>query len=61
MGTEKSKGHGIFSLSGHVANPGQYEAPMGITLRQLIELAGGMRNGHELKFFTPGVVSRRRS
>ena len=57
MGTEKSKGHGIFSLSGHVANPGQFEAPMGITLRQLIELAGGMRNGHELKFFTPGGSS----
>ena len=33
MGTEKSKGFGIFSLSGHVANPGQYEAPLGITLR----------------------------
>ena len=57
MGTEKSKGHGIFSLSGHVANPGQFEAPMGITLRQLIDLAGGMRNGHELKFFTPGGSS----
>jgi NADH-quinone oxidoreductase subunit F len=57
MGTEKSKGFGIFSLSGHVANPGQYEAPLGITLRQLIELAGGMRDGHELKFWTPGGSS----
>ncbi|MGO4256460.1 NADH-quinone oxidoreductase subunit NuoF [Marmoricola sp. RAF53] len=62
MGTEKSKGYGIFSLSGHVANPGQYEAPLGITLRQLIELAGGMRdagNGlsRELKFWTPGGSS----
>ncbi len=57
MGTEKSKGFGIFSLSGHVANPGQYEAPLGITLRKLIELAGGMRNGHELKFWTPGGSS----
>jgi NADH-quinone oxidoreductase subunit F len=54
MGTEKSKGFGIFSLSGHVAQPGQYEAPLGITLRTLIDLAGGMRNGHELKFWTPG-------
>src|SRR6476646_6327021 len=54
MGTEKSKGYGIFSLSGHVTNPGQYEAPLGITLRQLIDLAGGMREGHELKFWTPG-------
>ncbi len=57
MGTERSKGFGIFSLSGHVTNPGQYEAPLGITLRKLIELAGGMRNGRELKFWTPGGSS----
>jgi NADH-quinone oxidoreductase subunit F len=57
MGTEKSKGFGIFSLSGHVANPGQYEAPLGITLRTLIDLAGGMRQGRELKFWTPGGSS----
>ncbi|MEP6817538.1 MAG: NADH-quinone oxidoreductase subunit NuoF [Marmoricola sp.] len=57
MGTEKSKGYGIFSLSGHVTKPGQYEAPLGITLRELIELAGGMREGHELKFWTPGGSS----
>jgi NADH-quinone oxidoreductase subunit F len=57
MGTEKSKGFGIFSLSGHVANPGQYEAPLGITLRTLIDLAGGVRSGHELKFWTPGGSS----
>jgi NADH-quinone oxidoreductase subunit F len=57
MGTEKSKGFGLFSLSGHVKRPGQYEAPLGITLRQLIELAGGMREGHQLKFWTPGGSS----
>lgn len=57
MGTEKSKGYGIFSLSGHVNTPGQYEAPLGITLRELIDLAGGMRHGHELKFWTPGGSS----
>jgi len=57
MGTEKSKGFGIFSLSGHVTRPGQYEAPLGITLRQLLDLAGGMRAGHELKFWTPGGSS----
>jgi NADH-quinone oxidoreductase subunit F len=57
MGTEKSKGYGIFSLSGHVTNPGQYEAPLGITLRTLIDLAGGMRHGHQLKFWTPGGSS----
>ncbi|WP_026927820.1 NADH-quinone oxidoreductase subunit NuoF [Granulicoccus phenolivorans] len=57
MGTEKSKGMTIYSLSGHVANPGQFEAPMGITLRQLLEVSGGMRAGHQLKFFTPGGSS----
>ncbi|MBM9461113.1 NADH-quinone oxidoreductase subunit NuoF [Nocardioides sp. zg-536] len=57
MGTEKSAGHGIFSLSGHVVRPGQYEAPLGITLRELLDLAGGIRPGHELKFWTPGGSS----
>ncbi|WP_062209616.1 NADH-quinone oxidoreductase subunit NuoF [Demequina oxidasica] len=57
MGTERSKGMGFFSLSGHVKNPGQYEAPLGITLRELLEMAGGMREGHELKFWTPGGSS----
>ncbi|MHB1009763.1 MAG: NADH-quinone oxidoreductase subunit NuoF [Propionibacteriaceae bacterium] len=57
MGTEKSKGFTLYSLSGHVKNPGQFEAPLGITLRELLELAGGVRDGHELKFFTPGGSS----
>lgn len=57
MGTEKSQGHGLFSLSGHVTRPGQYEAPLGITLRELLDLAGGVRAGHELKFWTPGGSS----
>ena len=57
MGTEKSKGFTIYSLSGHVARPGQYEAPLGITMRELLDLAGGIRAGHELKFFTPGGSS----
>ncbi|WP_293781923.1 NADH-quinone oxidoreductase subunit NuoF [uncultured Aeromicrobium sp.] len=57
MGTEKSKGHTIYSLSGHVRRPGQYEAPLGITLRELLELSGGMREGAELKFWTPGGSS----
>ena len=57
MGTEKSQGHGIFSLSGHVKNPGQFEAPFGITMRELLEMAGGIRPGHELKFWTPGGSS----
>ena len=57
MGTEKSKGFTLYSLTGHVENPGQFEAPLGITLRELLELAGGVRDGHELKFFTPGGSS----
>ncbi|MBZ5735662.1 NADH-quinone oxidoreductase subunit NuoF [Nocardioides sp. TRM66260-LWL] len=57
LGTEKSKGFGIFSLSGHVERPGAYEAPLGITLRELIDLAGGVRAGHGLKFWTPGGSS----
>jgi NADH-quinone oxidoreductase subunit F len=57
MGTEKSKGMTLYSLSGHVTHPGQYEAPMGITLRELIDLAGGVRKGHQLKFWTPGGSS----
>ncbi|MFC6712800.1 NADH-quinone oxidoreductase subunit NuoF [Branchiibius cervicis] len=57
MGTEKSKGFGIFSLSGHVTTPGQYEAPLGITLRELLDMSGGIREGHELKFWTPGGSS----
>ena len=38
LGTERSKGYGIFSLSGHVATPGQYEAPLGITCEELLDL-----------------------
>ena len=57
MGTEKSKGYTLYSLSGHVTNPGQFEAPLGITLRQILELAGGIRAGHQLKFWTPGGSS----
>ena len=57
MGTEKSKGFTLYSLSGHVNNPGQFEAPLGITLRQLLEISGGVRSGHKLKFWTPGGSS----
>jgi len=58
MGTEKSTGFGFFSLSGHVKRPGQYEAPLGITLRELLDMAGGMRSEQsKLKFWTPGGSS----
>lgn len=57
MGTERSKGFTLYSLSGHVTNPGQFEAPLGITLREILEMAGGIRAGHQLKFWTPGGSS----
>ena len=57
MGPEGSPGPCIYSLSGRVANPGQYEAPMGTTLRELLDMAGGMSRGKELKFWTPGGSS----
>jgi NADH-quinone oxidoreductase subunit F len=57
MGTEKSPGPKIYSVSGRVNQPGQYECGLGITLRELIELAGGMQAGHQLSFWTPGGSS----
>jgi len=57
MGTEKSPGYKLFSISGHVVRPGQYEAPLGVSFRELLEMAGGMRDGHQLKFWTPGGSS----
>ncbi|MGE5227350.1 MAG: NAD(P)H-dependent oxidoreductase subunit E [Planctomycetaceae bacterium] len=44
-GTAESTGTRLFCLSGHVARPGVYEAPHGITVREAIALAGGMRAG----------------
>jgi len=57
IGTEKSKGFTLYSLSGHVTRPGQYEAPLGITLRELLDMSGGVRAGHTIKFWTPGGSS----
>jgi NADH-quinone oxidoreductase subunit F len=57
MGPEGSPGPNIYQLSGRIKQPGQYEAPMGTTLRELLDLAGGMSRGKELKFWTPGGAS----
>lgn len=57
MGPERSPGTSIYSVSGRVRRPGQYEAPMGTTLRELLEMAGGIREGRQLKFWTPGGSS----
>jgi NADH-quinone oxidoreductase subunit F len=56
-GSEKSPGIKLFAVSGHVERPGIYEAPMGTTMRQLLEWAGGVRSGHSLKFWVPGGSS----
>jgi len=54
----KSSGTRIFCVSGHVARPGNYEVPMGITMRELIyEHAGGMRSEKPLKAIIPGGAS----
>jgi NADH-quinone oxidoreductase subunit F len=49
MGTESSTGTRLFCLSGHVARPGVYEVVMGVTLRDLIELAGGVAGNGQLQ------------
>jgi len=53
-GTEKTKGYKIVSISGHVQRPGNYEVPMGTLMRELIEIAGGLRPGRTLKAVQPG-------
>lgn len=57
FGTEKSPGFKVFAVSGHVNRPGIYEAPLGITMRELLDYAGGMRDGRKLKFWIPGGSS----
>ncbi|MGH2695564.1 MAG: NADH-quinone oxidoreductase subunit NuoF, partial [Actinomycetota bacterium] len=58
LGTEKSTGTKIFSVSGRVERPGNYEAPMGTPARVVIdELAGGVPSGKRVKAWTPGGSS----
>jgi NADH-quinone oxidoreductase subunit F len=58
LGPEKNGGPKLFCVSGHVQRPGVYEAPMKITLRELIyERAGGIRDGRKLKAVIPGGSS----
>ncbi|HSL97413.1 MAG TPA: NAD(P)H-dependent oxidoreductase subunit E [Candidatus Deferrimicrobiaceae bacterium] len=49
VGTEGSTGPKLFCLSGHVALPGLYEVPFGTTLRELLDLAGGVRGGRSIR------------
>ena len=54
VGTERSKGYKVVSISGHVQKPGNYEVPLGVTVRELVELGGGLRPGRKLVAVQPG-------
>lgn len=54
VGTERSKGFKIVSVSGHVQRPGNYEISLGTPVRELIEIAGGLRPGRTLRAVQPG-------
>ena len=57
LGPANSGGTVIFSVSGHVARPGNFELPLGIPFRDLLGIAGGMRGGRRLKAVIPGGSS----
>ena len=58
LGTEKSKGTKLFSISGHVKRPGVYELELGTPFEELIyDIAGGIRDGRKLKAVIPGGSS----
>lgn len=58
LGHESDTGTFLFSISGHVNQPGNYELPHGLTWRELIfEVAGGVRGNRELKCWIPGGAS----
>jgi NADH-quinone oxidoreductase subunit F len=57
LGPANSGGTVIFSVSGHVQKPGNFEVPLGVPFRDLLELAGGVRGGRQLKAVIPGGSS----
>jgi NADH-quinone oxidoreductase subunit F len=57
LGVEKAGGTKIFSVSGHVNRPGNFEVPLGTPFATLLEMAGGMRDGRKLKAVIPGGSS----
>jgi NADH-quinone oxidoreductase subunit F len=58
LGVNRSTGTRLFSVSGHVNKPGNYEVELGMTFRELIfDIAGGIRNNGKVKFFIPGGAS----
>jgi NADH-quinone oxidoreductase subunit F len=57
LGVPNSGGVKLFSISGHVNKPGNFEVPMGTPFKTLLEMAGGVRHGHKLKAVIPGGSS----
>ena len=57
LGKPNNGGTKIFSVTGHVNKPGNYEVPLGIPFTELLEMAGGVRDGHRLKAVIPGGSS----
>ena len=57
LGVANSGGTKLFSVSGHVTSPANFEVSMGMPFKELLELAGGMRNGAKLKAVIPGGSS----
>ncbi len=57
LGVPNSGGVKLFSVSGHVNNPGNFEFPLGTPFKTLLELAGGVRGGRKLKAVIPGGSS----
>jgi NADH-quinone oxidoreductase subunit F len=57
MGKPNNGGPKVFSVSGHVASPGNYEVPLGTPFIELLDMAGGMRDGNRLKAVIPGGSS----
>jgi NADH-quinone oxidoreductase subunit F len=57
LGKPNNGGSKLFSVSGHVNKPGNYEVPLGTPFSELLAMAGGVRNGHKLKAVIPGGSS----
>jgi NADH-quinone oxidoreductase subunit F len=57
LGKPNNGGCKIFSVTGHVNKPGNYEIPLGTPFKTLLEMAGGMKNGRKLKGVIPGGSS----
>lgn len=57
LGKPNNGGTKLFSVSGHVERPGNYEVPLGMPFAELLEMCGGMRGGRRLKAVIPGGSS----